>query len=515
MNDSEQIIAIILNKIHSSFILCNRLLINDIFFMEIQDEEWREDMTNVLAMDFGASSGRAIVGCFENGKIKLIETHRFANEPIYFEDKLSWNIDQLFSQIKIGLKNSLAKYEITSLGVDTWGVDFGLIDEYGDLIGVPMHYRGVNTDKVLARISDFISLQDLYDSTGNQIMKINTLFQLLSIREYYPDQYFKARKILMISDLFNYMLTGKMASERSIASTTQLTNPYSKDWSKKIIDNFNLNAQMLPKIVDEGNQLGSIRKSMNFGDIQVINVCQHDTASAVLSIPAQKPFLFISCGTWSLVGTELDHPILNKKALKYNLTNESGFDKTTEFLKNCTGLWIVQELKRNYQADGMDWSYEQITKMVEETTSKTCFIDTDDDLFNEPGDMRQRIMEYAQKSQQTIPEQPGEFFKCAYESLAQKYDTTISEIEDATGESYQEIHVVGGGSKSDYFCQLIANVTKRDVLAGPAEATAMGNVLMQLISLGEISDVSEARKIVSNSVMIRKFEPLKMKSVEG
>lgn len=515
MNDSEQITIMIVNKIHSSFISCNRLRNDDIFFMEIQSKEWREDMTNVLAMDFGASSGRAIVGCFENGKINLVETHRFANNPIYFEDKLSWDIDQLFSQIKVGLKNSLAKYEITSLGVDTWGVDFGLIDEYGDLIGMPMHYRGVKTEKILTRISDFISLQDLYDSTGNQIMKINTLFQLLSIREYYPDQYFKTRKILMISDLFNYMLTGRMASERSIASTTQLTNPYSKDWSKKIIENFNLNAQMLPPIVNEGTQLGSIRKSLNFGDIKVINVCQHDTASAVLSIPAQKPFLFISCGTWSLVGTELDHPILNKKALEYNLTNESGFDKTTEFLKNCTGLWIVQELKRNYQADGMAWSYEQITKMVEETTNKTCLIDTDDDLFNEPGDMRQRIVQYSKATQQAIPEHPGEFFKCAYESLAQKYAETIDEIEDATGESYQEIHVVGGGSKSDYFCQLIANVTKRNVLAGPAEATAMGNVLIQLISLGEISDVSEARRIVSNSVTIKKFEPLKIKLVEG
>ncbi|CAJ1190718.1 L-Rhamnulokinase [Companilactobacillus paralimentarius] len=472
-------------------------------------------MTNVLAMDFGASSGRAIVGRYEDGKIQLDETHRFENGPIYFEDKLSWDVEKLFSEIKQGIKNSNQKYEITSLGIDTWGVDFGLIDEYGDLIGVPMHYRGVNTEKILKRISDFISLQDLYDSTGNQIMKINTLFQILSIREYYPDQYFKTRKILMISDLFNYMLTGKMAAERSIASTTQLTNPYSKDWSKKIVDNFNLNAQLLPEIVDEGNQLGSIRKNLNLGDIQVINVCQHDTASAVLSIPATSPFLFISCGTWSLVGTELNHPILNEKALKYNLTNESGFNKTTEFLKNCTGLWIVQELRRNYHEAGIDFSYEEITEMVKNTKDTVCVIDTDDDLFNEPGDMRQRIAQYAADSQQKIPTGPGEFFKCAYESLAQKYFETIKEIEDATGETYPEIHVVGGGSKSKYFCQLIANVTQKNVLAGPAEATAMGNVLMQLISLGEIKDVAEARKIVANSVTIESFAPLqKSKLVE-
>ncbi|MFC6177584.1 rhamnulokinase family protein [Companilactobacillus huachuanensis] len=471
-------------------------------------------MTNVLAMDFGASSGRAIVGRYENGKIRLDEMYRFENVPIMFDDKLSWDINKLFSQIELGINKSLEKYKVTSLGIDTWGVDFGLIDEYGDLIGVPMHYRGVDTDKILARVSDFITLQDLYDSTGNQIMKINTLFQILSIREYYPDQYFRTRKILMISDLFNYMLTGKMATERSIASTTQLTNPYSKDWSRTTVDNFNINSQLLPNIVDEGNQLGYVKKSFNCGDIQVINVCQHDTASAVLSIPASGPFLFISCGTWSLVGTELNHPILNKKALEYNLTNESGFNKTTEFLKNCTGLWIVQELKRNYHEDGIELSYEEITKIVEDITAKTCLIDTDDDLFNEPGDMRKRISSYATETGQKIPQELGEFFKCAYESLAKKYNETIKEIEDATGESYQDIHVVGGGSKSDYFCQLIANVTHKNVLSGPAEATALGNVLMQLISLDEIENVAAARKIVANSVDIKRFEPLKSKLME-
>ncbi|WP_338232580.1 rhamnulokinase [Companilactobacillus muriivasis] len=471
-------------------------------------------MTTVLAMDFGASSGRAIVGKYKAGKIQLDEMYRFDNIPICFDNKLSWDVNKLFSQIKKGLNISSKKYKITSLGVDTWGVDFGLIDEYGDLIGVPTHYRGVKTGKILSRVSDFISLQDLYDSTGNQIMKINTLFQILSIREHYPDQYFRARKILMISDLFNYLLTGKMAVERSIASTTQLTNPYSKEWSRTIINNFNLNSQMFPEIVDEGNQLGYVKKSFNLGDIQVINVCQHDTASAVLSIPATGPFLFISCGTWSLVGTELNHPILNKKALKYNLTNESGFNKTTEFLKNCTGLWIVQEMKRNYFEEGIDLSYEEITENVKAIKVKTCLIDTDDDTFNEPGDMRKRIVEYAIKTNQTIPQNLGEFFKCAYESLAKKYNETIKEIEDATGESYHDIHVVGGGSKSDYFCQLISNVTHKNVLSGPAEATALGNVLMQLISLGEIEDVAEARKIVSDSIDIKRFEPLKSKVME-
>jgi len=465
-------------------------------------------MTNVLALDLGASSGRSIVGCLEDNKIKLTEISRFENNPTYVDDRLSWNTDELFEQIKHGISKANDEYSVKSVGIDTWGVDFGLLDKYGNLIELPTHYRGVKADEILEQISDFISLQDLYNSTGNQIMQINTLFQILALKQDRPSLFLNTRKILLISDLFNYFLTGQMATERSIASTTQLTNPYSKEWSKQIIDNFNLTERLFPKIVDEGNILGPIKPTLNLGNVRVINVCQHDTASAVLSIPATSPFLFISCGTWSLIGTELDHPILNEKAMKYNLTNESGYGKTTEFLKNCTGLWIIQELKRNYQAEGIDYSFEDITKLVRATTKTVCRIDTEMDTFRKPGDMRQRIIEYAKKTDQVVPETVGEFFKCVYESLAAEYDSTIKEIEDATGESYREIHIVGGGSKSQYFCQLVANVTGKDVLAGPAEATALGNVLIQLISLGKIQNVSEARKIVADSVVITKYKPI-------
>jgi len=466
-------------------------------------------MTNVLALDLGASSGRAIVGNLEDGRITLKEISRFENTPTYVDERLSWNTDELFNQIKLGITEATEKYAIESLGIDTWGVDFGLLDKYGNLIELPTHYRGVKAEDILKKISDFISLQDLYDSTGNQVMQINTLFQLLSLKQNRPELFINTRKVLLISDLFNYFLTGQMATERSIASTTQLTNPYSKEWSKQIIENFNLTEQLFPEIVDEGNILGPIKPTLNLGNARVINVCQHDTASAVLSIPAEKPFLFISCGTWSLIGTELDHPILNKKAMEYNLTNESGYGKTTEFLKNCTGLWIIQELKRNYQADGFDYSFEDITELVLDTDNGVCQIDTETEGFRKPGDMRQRIVEYAQETGQIVPQTVGEFFKCVYESLAMEYDATIKEIEDATGESYADIHIVGGGSKSKYFCQLVADTTGKNVLAGPAEATALGNVLIQLISLKKIKDVTEARRIVANSVKITKYQPAK------
>lgn len=463
-------------------------------------------MTKVLAFDLGASSGRTVIGNFKNGKLGLNIIKRFDNKPIKKEDNLYWNFDQLYQCIKDGILYAQEDNKIQTLGIDTWGVDFGLIDEFGNLIQNPKHYRNVQTDEVFNRISDFISLQELYECTGNQVMKINTLFQLLALREQEPKTFFKARKLLMISDLFNYKLTGKMRTENSIASTTQLTNPYSKKWSKKIIESFNLNSQLFPEIVDEGNILGIINPSLELGNVQVINVSQHDTASAIISIPFTEPSIFISCGTWSLVGTELEHPILNKKAREYNLTNESGYGKTTDLLKNCTGLWIVQELKRNYETDQLDLTYDQITDLAKKE-KKHCFIDTDDDIFSSPGDMREKITYYAKRTHQQAPNTIGGFFKCAYESLAKKYQKTIDEIESTTNLKFKKIHIVGGGSKSEYFCQMIADVTNKKVLAGPAEATAMGNILIQLISLGEISNVKEARSIVSNSIELKEYVP--------
>jgi len=465
-------------------------------------------MTNVLALDLGASSGRAIVGNFKDGVISLNEVHRFNNIPTFDDQRMNWNIDELFKQIKMGIKKSQVDKKIDSLGIDTWGVDFGLLDERNNLIEPPTHYRDVNTKNILERISKLISLQELYEYTGNQIMEINTLFQLLSIKENRPELFYKARKLLLMSDLFNYFLTGEMVAERSIASTTQLMDPHSKEWSERIIDNFNLPRQLFPKLVADGNVLGPIKKELGLGEVKVINVCQHDTASAVLSIPAEDPFLFISCGTWSLVGTELNHPVLNQRAREYNLTNETGFGKTTELLKNCTGLWIVQELKRNYQEAGIHYSYEEIAALASDITDPVCRIETDDANFMEPGDMRVKIAEFAMETGQKIPKHPGEFFKCAYESLAYKYKTVIQELEDTTEINYPEIHIVGGGSKSKYFCQLVANVTQKQVLAGPGEATAIGNILAQLISLGEIKDIHDARKVVKNSIEIVKYEPI-------
>ncbi|MDU2663326.1 MAG: rhamnulokinase family protein [Clostridium perfringens] len=464
-------------------------------------------MGSVLAVDLGASSGRAILGELKDGKIALKEVNRFPNKPIYKRGILSWNTDYLFSEIKKSIMEAKKVAEVESIGVDTWGVDFGLLDEYGNLIAFPANYRDSRTKGILKRVASLFSLKELYKITGNQIMEINTLFQLLALREKNPELFYQAKTVLLIPDLFNYLLTGKIAAECSIASTTQLTDPHTKKWSKEVLDSFELSSQMFPEIVNEGNFLGTTKSELGLGKIKVINVCQHDTASAVVSVPFEKNFLFISCGTWSLIGTELNEPILNEQAIKFNLTNESGHSGTTRLLKNCTGLWVIQELKRNYEEEGLNYSYEEIANMASLVSCNECIIDTDDESFLEPGDMRERIISYAKKTNQKVPKEPKEFFRCAYESLAYKYKETIKEIEMITNKKFEEIYIVGGGAKATFFCQLVANITGKEVIAGPGEATAIGNIVIQLIALKEIKDVSEARKIISNSFNLTKYIP--------
>ena len=464
-------------------------------------------MGSVLAVYLGASSGRAILGELKDGKINLKEVSRFPNKPIHKKGILSWNTDYLFSEIKKSVIEAKKFDEVESIGIDTWGVDFGLLDEEGNLITFPANYRDSRTKGILERVSKLFSLEDLYMITGNQIMEINTLFQLLALREKNPELFYQVKTILLIPDLFNYLLTGKIAAESSIASTTQLTNSYTKEWAEKVLNNFELSRHMFPQIVKEGNFLGTTKPELGLGDIKVINVCEHDTASAVVSVPSEKDFLFISCGTWSLIGTELKEPILSENAMKFNLTNESGHSGTTRLLKNCTGLWLIQELKRNYEEDGVNYSYEEIANIASLVSSNKCLIDTDDEIFSEPGDMRERIVSYAKRTNQSIPNEPKEFFRCAYESLAYTYKETIEEIEIVTNKKFEEIYIVGGGSKAIFFCQLVANITGKKVIAGPGEATSIGNIVIQLIALKKIKDVAEARKIISNSFNLITFMP--------
>lgn len=462
---------------------------------------------NVLAFDFGASSGRAIVGKYKNGNLNLEEVHRFDNQILEKENTLFWNIDYLLENILIGIKKATEKYPIESLGIDTWGVDFGLLDKSGELLENPVHYRDSRTKGSLTYLKKIISKEELYQQTGNQLMEINTLFQLLTVKNERPDLFERIDKVLLMPDLLNYLLTGNMKTEQSIASTTQLTNPYTKDWNKELMDLFQLPASLFPDIVTEGNQLGKLKSSFGLPAIEVINVCEHDTASAVLSVPSNQNFLFISCGTWSLVGTELKKPVVTQKAQNYNLTNESGNNKTTRFLKNCTGLWIIQELKRNYAEQGIDYSYDQITDMTEKKKAFRCLIDTDDPRFSSPKEMKEKIQAYAKETNQEVPEAPGELFRCVYESLAFKYKYTTLEIIDAVGHEFDTLNIVGGGSQSALLCQMVADATGMRVCAGPVEATAIGNIIQQLMTHGVVDNIYEAREWIKKISNVTYYFP--------
>lgn len=462
---------------------------------------------NVLAFDFGASSGRAIVGKYADGEIELEEVHRFSNYPTAENGTLYWNYDKLFQQVLLGIKKASARYSIASLGIDTWGVDFGLLDAQGQLLSKPVSYRDTRTKGILQVAEKYHTLKTIYQKTGNQLMEINTLFQLLAVKEQQPELLAEARTLLFMPDLLNYHLTGITAAEKSIASTSQLLNAATKSWDAGVLEAFGFAEELFPPLVTAGNLLGTTKESLGVGSLAVYNVCEHDTASAVVSVPSNQANLFISCGTWSLVGTELAAPVINEQAFEANLTNEIGINDTTRFLKNCTGLWLIQEVSRNLATAGRSYTFAEIAALVQQTPAFKTLIDTDHPDFTAPGEMIQRIKTYAQKTQQPIPQTDGELFRCIYESLAMKYQQTFLEISDAVGQEFQTVSIVGGGSRSTVLCQMVADASKLVVYAGPVEATALGNISLQLLAQGVFRNVAEVRQWINQHYEIEQYHP--------
>lgn len=462
---------------------------------------------NVLAFDFGASSGRAIVGVFKEGALELDEIHRFVNYPIEKEGHLFWDINYLFEQVLLGIQKACQKYKIDSLGIDTWGVDFGLLNKEGELLQNPYNYRDTQTIGMIEKVKEQIDLNELYHQTGNQIMEINTLFQLLAIKNKNPELFESIDKILFMPDLMNYLLTGTKAAEMSIASTSQMIDVHTNQWAENILSKFNIPVEIMPKLVESGNFLGKTKASLGIPEIPVYNICEHDTASAVISIPSNQKFLFVSCGTWSLVGTELPMPIVNEKAYRYNLTNEKGINNTTRFLKNCTGLWIIQELRRNFEEVGRKYSFAELADLASEAKAFKCWIDTDDPLFSTPGNMVSRIQNYALETNQEIPETDGELARCIYESLAMKYKYTFLEINDATEMEFDTVNIVGGGSQAEILCQMVSDAANMRVCAGPVEATAIGNIAAQLLAQGVFSNIYEVREWVKKTTAVKYYFP--------
>lgn len=466
----------------------------------------------VLAFDFGASSGRAIIGCFDGDKITLEEVHRFSNDPVSVGGTVYWDVLRLFYEIKQGIIKAKIAGGFDSIGIDTWGVDFGLIDSEGKLMENPVHYRDARTVGLVDEAFKTMPKEKLYGITGIQFMELNTLFQLISLKKYRPWMLERADKMLFMPDLFGYMLTGKMCAEYSIASTSQLIDLDKKTWSKEILDAFGIKESVFAPLVQPGTVLGELSKEVceecGVDPVPVISVCGHDTQSAITSVPCEDgDFAFLSSGTWSLFGTELDKPIVNETSMNINITNEGGFDGSTGFLKNIIGLWLIQESRRQWKREGKEYSYADLEKLALAAEPFKCFIDPDAPEFVPHGNIPERVREFCRKTGQYVPETVGEIMHCIYESLAMKYRLTFEKLRECTERDYPVIHVIGGGTKDGLLCQMTANSCDRTVKAGPIEATVMGNVAVQLMSDGSVKNIGQARKIVADSSELKTFEP--------
>ncbi len=467
----------------------------------------------MLAIDLGASSGRGIVGSFDGEKLTLRENHRFSNDPMYVNGRFTWDILRIYFEIKNSItKTIIDGDDIASMGIDTWGVDYGMIDKNGRLMANPIHYRDTRTENVTDYVKGFVSPEEIYNVTGIQAIDFNTLNQLAVEKRDNAEGFDRADKILFIPDLLNYFLTGKMATEYTIASTGMILDANSRKISSELIAKLGIPESKFAPMVEPGTNLGallpSITDEVGKNRIQVYTTASHDTASAVIAVPATgKDFIYISSGTWSLMGAELDAPLINDATRAANLTNEGGAMGTIRFLKNIMGLWIIQESRRQWKREGKDYSFAQMEAWAKECTPFRSLINVDYKSFGTPGNMPEKIREYCRMTGQPVPQTVGEVVRCIYESLALKYRYTVDTIGQLRGKPATMINVVGGGTKDKFLSQMTADACGIPVCAGPEEATAIGNLVMQAIAQGEIKDLAEAREVVANSFEMKHYQP--------
>ena len=398
------------------------------------------------------------------------------------------------------------------MAIDTWGVDFGLLDKQDKLLENAVHYRDERTIGKQEEVFKEFSKSELYGTTGIQFNDFNTIFQLYSLVKDRPELLERAETLLLTPDLFNFFLTGAKKTEYTMATTTQLFKAKNRKWYNELFDVLAIKENIFPEVVPSGTVVGEIREGicqeLGINPAKVIAVAAHDTASAVVAVPTEdEDFVFISCGTWSLFGTELKEAIINDNTYEMNVSNEGGYGNTYLFLKNIIGLWLAQESRRQWIREGKEYSFGELETMALEVKPFQSFIDPDASQFNSVGDIPARIREYCRETGQQIPESAGDIMCCINQSLAMKYRYTLEQIEKCTGKHYNAIHMIGGGIQSELLCQMTANACNRKVIAGPVEATALGNIAVQLITLGEITDVKEARKIVAESEVIRTYDP--------
>ena len=466
-----------------------------------------------LAFDLGAESGRGVLGHFDGERFNLEELHRFPNGGVRVLDSLHWDVLRLWNEIKVTLSICAQKgTNPVAIGIDTWGVDFALLGRDDVLLGLPHHYRDSRTDGMLEEAFRRLPRTTLFERSGCQFLQINTLYQLLSMVVHKSPLLDVAEIFLMIPDLFNFWLTGRKVCEFSNATTTQFYDPRRQGWSKEICTTLGLPYEILPGIVQPGTQLGTLLPSVaaetGLPEIPIIAPACHDTGSAVAAVPTQSDdWAYISSGTWSLMGIEVPEPIVTDQALNLNFTNEGGVANTFRFLKNIMGLWLVQECRRIWAQAGDEMSYDQMTQLAENAKPFTALIDPDDDTFLPPGDMPSRIVDYCKHTGQTPPSDVGEILRCALESLALKYRWVLEKLEIVRGKTIDVIHIVGGGAQNHTLCQFTADATGAPVIAGPIEATAIGNIVVQAIASGLIESISDAREVVHRSFNLITYEP--------
>lgn len=456
--------------------------------------------TVVLAFDFGASSGRAIKARYENGALSYEEVHRFENSPGEYEGRFCWDFDALLAEVRTGIEKA---GEFDSVGFDTWGVDFGLLGRDGRLLSRPVHYRDVRTEGMVEKVLRQIGAEELYRKTGNQIMAINTLFQLTALKEQQQELLNQAKTLLFMPDLFAYSLCGKAACERSIASTSQMLDPETGAWRADVLKELGLPEKILLPPVPSGTVTGTLPDGA-----KVIAVAGHDTQCAAAAVPGQSSdAAFLSCGTWSLLGTELDAPVLTPESCRLGLSNELGANGKVNYLKNIIGLWLIQESRRAWRRQGQEYSYADLERMALASPPLRCFIDPDAPEFTPPGDIPGRVREYCRRTGQYEPQTVGEIMRCIYESLALKYRFALEQLQQATGKRFSVLHILGGGTKDRLLCRMSANSTGLPVIAGPVEATALGNIIIQLTALGALPDLQAGRSLIARSEPLKRYEP--------
>lgn len=469
-----------------------------------------------LGVDLGAESGRVMAGVWNGRRLRLEEAHRFSNIPVELNGSLRWNVLQICAEIEkgLGIAARLHRNSIKSVAVDTWGVDFALLSKSNELLGLPFHYRDARTRGALEKAFKTVERSKIFQETGLQFMELNTLYQLLALKLQSPEILEAADCLLMMSDFFHWSLCGSRVAEFTNATTTQFYNPIRKGWATSLLRKFGLPRRILPQIVSPGTILGTVRESIRgrtgLGPIDVVAPATHDTGSAVAAVPAtgsSGTWAYLSSGTWSLMGLELPTAQMSDRVLDLNLTNEGGVDGSFRLLKNICGMWLVQQCKRSFESRGEKLGYANLVRLASKAPRLRSLVDPDHPAFINPSNMPEAIRAFCRKTRQPVPRSPGEFIRCILESLALKYQLVLGMLESVTGKRVEVIHIVGGGARNTLLNQFTADACERCVVAGPVEATVLGNLLVQVRAAGEIGSLHEMRAIVAKSSELTRFEP--------